>query len=646
MAHVEGVFESSLQKSISDSKILVVGAGGIGCELLKNIVLTGFKNIEVIDLDTIDVSNLNRQFLFQKQHVGKSKSTCAREAALRFAPGAEIKAHHDSIMKEDYGLNFFKGFALCLNALDNRAARNHVNRMCLAADIPLVESGTAGYLGQVTVIRKGKTECYECQPKPHQKTFPGCTIRNTPSEAIHCIVWAKHLFNQLFGEYDPDDDVSPDTEDPEAAGDAAGEKAADESAVKADGNVERKSTRTWAQECGYSTQKLFQKFFNDDIKYLLSMEKLWSKRRKPNPLDWDCLPSTPSMTAEGEQSNLVDQKVWSVAECANQLDTAINILKEKLGKLEGDKAFLVWDKDDIESLNFVTACANIRMHIFNIKQESRFEVKSKAGNIIPAIATTNAVIAGCIVMEAIKLLNGQEDKCKTVYLRTQPNPRKKILVTEALEPPNPKCYVCCEKPEVNVKLNMETFTIKMFEERILKGALNMVAPDAEIDGKGVILISSEEGETECNNNKFLKDFGLVDGNVLTCDDFLQNYNLKVYLWHADKLEDGQDFLVTGDKEQLKPKEEEPVKETKEDTNGTSSAMAIDVDDDIVEVSNGSGDKKRPLEEANGNGAAKKARVEGGDDVEIMDVKSPEAKSAEELKKSLKEKSEDGVVCIE
>jgi len=651
MAHVEGVFESSLQKSISDSKILVVGAGGIGCELLKNIVLTGFRNIEVIDLDTIDVSNLNRQFLFQKQHVGKSKSTCAREAALRFAPGAEIKAHHDSIMKDDYGLSFFKGFALCLNALDNRAARNHVNRMCLAANIPLVESGTAGYLGQVTVIRKGKTECYECQPKPHQKTFPGCTIRNTPSEAIHCIVWAKHLFNQLFGEYDPDDDVSPDTEDPEAAGDAAGENAADESAAKADGNVERKSTRIWAQECGYSTQKLFQKFFNDDIKYLLSMEKLWSKRRKPTPLDWDCLPSTPSMTAEGEQSNLVDQKVWSVAECANQLDTAINILKGKLAKLEGDKAFLVWDKDDIESLNFVTACANIRMHIFNIKQESRFEVKSKAGNIIPAIATTNAVIAGCIVMEAIKILNGQEDKCKTVYLRTQPNPRKKILVTEALEPPNPKCYVCAEKPEVNVKLNMATFTIKMFQERILKGALNMISPDAEIEGKGVILISSElddDGlpETECNNDKFLKDFGLVDGNVLVCDDFLQNYNLKVYLWHADKLEDGQEFLVTGDKDQLQPKEEEPVKETKEDTNGTSSAMAIDVDDDIVEVSNGSGDKKRPLEESNGNGEAKKARVEGGDDVEIMDEKSAEAKSAEDLKKSLKDKSEDGVVCIE
>lgn len=69
-----------------------------------------------------------------------------------------------------------------------------MNRLCLVAGVPLIESGSAGYLGQVSVIVKGKTECYDCVPKSAQKTFPNCTIRNTPSEPIHCVVWAKALF--------------------------------------------------------------------------------------------------------------------------------------------------------------------------------------------------------------------------------------------------------------------------------------------------------------------------------------------------------------------------------------------------------------------------------------------------------------------
>lgn len=654
MAQVNGVFQDNLQTNVRDSKVLMVGAGGIGCELLKNLVLSGFKNITIIDLDTIDVSNLNRQFLFQKQHVGKSKSACAKEAALRFAPECAIDSLHGSIMKDEYNRDWFKQFNIVLNALDNRQARNHVNRMCLAADVPLVESGTAGYLGQVTVIKKNKYECYECNPKPTQKTFPGCTIRNTPSEPIHCIVWAKHLFNQLFGEADPDQDVSPDTEDPEAAGEAAGENGSKEAAGK-DGNVQRKSTRMWAEDNDYNTQKLFQKLFCDDIKYLLSMENLWKNRKDrqpPSPQEWDCLASTPNVTQSGDVS-LADQKVWSVAECATQLDTAITELK----KLKTERGDLEWDKDDLPALNFVTACANIRMFIFNIKQKSRFEVKSMAGNIIPAIATTNAVIAGCIVMEALKILSDQIDNCKTVYLRTQPNARGKILVTERLEPPNPKCIVCRDDPEANVKLNMNTFTLKMFEEKILKGSLNMVAPDAEVAGKGTILITSDSEERdEAMLEKPLSDF-VADGAVLSCDDFLQNYNLRVYLWHADTLEDGKEFLVAGDKEKLQPKAEEEPKEAEkpkeEDTNGKSSDMAIDVDDDIIEISNtengaanGSGDKKRPHEEENGN-HAKKQKLDDGEDVVITEEKSAEQVSAEELKKrKAAEETDDGVVCLE
>lgn len=78
-------------------------------------------------------------------------------------------------------------------------------------------------------------------------------------------------FSQLFGEDDPDQDVSPDTADPEAVANA-GEKALNNES-SADGNVQRVSTRQWAQENDYDSPKLFNKFFQDDIKYLLSMGK-------------------------------------------------------------------------------------------------------------------------------------------------------------------------------------------------------------------------------------------------------------------------------------------------------------------------------------------------------------------------------------
>lgn len=80
---------------------------------------------------------------------------------------------------------------MVFNALDNLDARRHVNKMCLAADVPLIESGTTGFNGQVQVIKKGVTACYDCSPKEAPKSFPVCTIRSTPSQPIHCIVWGK-----------------------------------------------------------------------------------------------------------------------------------------------------------------------------------------------------------------------------------------------------------------------------------------------------------------------------------------------------------------------------------------------------------------------------------------------------------------------
>lgn len=546
------VLPDEMGSKIETTKILVVGAGGIGCELLKNLVLTGFVDVEVIDLDTIDVSNLNRQFLFRKEHVGKSKAKVAKESVEKFNPEASIVAYHDSVMNSDYGVNFFKRFTLVLNALDNRAARSHVNRMCLAADVPLVESGTAGYLGQVTVIKKGVTECYDCQPKAAQKSYPGCTIRNTPSEPIHCIVWAKHLFNQFFGEEDPDQDVSPDTEDPEAAGDAGSVALQVEAKQDVAGGIERKSTRVWSQDNNYDPVKLFNKLFRDDIKYLLSMENLWKKRRPPTPLNLDQLSLVPHHSPNTDV--IPDQREWSLVECWEKFKHTLHVLKTEL-QHQGHGGILIWDKDDDTSLDFVTATSNLRSFIFGIPVKSRFDVKSMAGNIIPAIASTNAIISGLIVMEALKILQGKIKDCKAVYLSRQPNPRKRLLNPCMLDPPNPKCYVCSERPEVNVLLNTETTTVKTLEDKILKAALHMVAPDVEIDdGKGTILISSEEGETEENWTRQLSAFCPPNHQMrLKCDDYLQNYTLAINIMHTETLEKDKEFEIVGDINKIQAK---------------------------------------------------------------------------------------------
>ena len=540
----------NVKNVVRNTSLLMVGAGGIGCELLKNLVLTGFKNINIIDLDTIDISNLNRQFLFHRQHVQRSKAVVAKESVLSFMPDVNITAYHDNIMNPEYNVDYFGQFDIVLNALDNKSARNHVNRMCLAADVPLIESGTAGYLGQVTVIKKGFTECYECQPKPARKTYPGCTIRNTPSESVHCIVWAKHLFNQLFGEFDADNEVSPDTEDPELAGEA-GEMAMENNHHSND--IERVSTREWAQGHDYNSEKLFMKFFYNDIKYLLSMEKLWQKRRPPKPLAWDMLGNESSEIIE--DAAIPDKRIWSMSECGKVFQLCVTKLKER-SKASDEP--LVWDKDDTVAMDFVVATANIRSHIFHIPVKSRFDIKSISGNIIPAIASTNAIIAGLMVVEALKILSGKMDDCRTVYLNKQVKSRNRLIVQCRLEKPNEKCYVCALKPEVTVYLDTEKVTVKQLEDKVFKEKLGMVAPDVEIDdGKGTILISSEEGETEDNWEKLLSEYKITNGSRLKGDDFLQNYELIVIIRQKTDIEPPDIFLMEGDLPPP-PKEEKPA----------------------------------------------------------------------------------------
>ena len=78
-----------------------------------------------------------------------------------------------------------------------------MNEVCIILEIPIVDAGTSGYNGQVHFIQPRKTQCFDCSPKvTNNKVFQVCTIRTKPDKPIHCITWAKFLFEALFGPYD------------------------------------------------------------------------------------------------------------------------------------------------------------------------------------------------------------------------------------------------------------------------------------------------------------------------------------------------------------------------------------------------------------------------------------------------------------
>ncbi|KAI0392741.1 ThiF family protein [Xylariaceae sp. FL0594] len=499
----------TLNTIIKQARVLMVGAGGIGCELLKNLALTGFGEIHIVDLDTIDLSNLNRQFLFRHEHIKKSKALVAKEAAERFNPNVNIVAYHANIKEAQFDLAWFKGFTVVFNALDNFEARRHVNRMCLAADVPLIESGTTGFNGQVQVIKKGVTACYDCEAKEAPKSFPVCTIRSTPSQPIHCIVWGKsYLLNEIFGT--SEDQAQLDTSENE-----------DNAQEIAELKKESEALRRIRESVGTSQfpQMLFDKVFNTDITRLLSMEEMWKSRRPPQPLQYESVMARATEAIANKESVLQDgQKVWTLQENLVVFNDSLERLSSRILELKkhhgstSPHAIITFDKDDEDTLDFVAASANIRSYVFDIERKSRFDIKQMAGNIIPAIATTNAIVAGLCVLESFKVLKGEYDKTREVFL--SPFNAQRLLGPDRPRPPNPDCPICSNY-QASIQVDLTRTTLDDIVEYYVKEYLAFGEREFAISSEAGLLYDPDETD---NLEKPLSELGVTHNSFLTIVD--------------------------------------------------------------------------------------------------------------------------------
>ncbi|KAL3248001.1 hypothetical protein MRX96_056776, partial [Rhipicephalus microplus] len=182
-----------------------VGAGAIGCELLKNFAMMGLGaacgSIHVTDMDVVERSNLNRQFLFRADDIGRMKSTVAAEAVARMNPEINVISHEDRVGPETesvYNDSFFEGLNGVASALDNIEGRHYIDRRCVYYCKPLIDSGTLGTKGNVQVIVPFLTESYSCSQDPPETAVAVCTIKHFPYRIEHTLEWARDEFEGLF----------------------------------------------------------------------------------------------------------------------------------------------------------------------------------------------------------------------------------------------------------------------------------------------------------------------------------------------------------------------------------------------------------------------------------------------------------------
>lgn len=461
------VLGKEFQDKLGSLKYFLVGAGAIGCELLKNFAMMGVgtKNqggsITVTDMDFIEKSNLNRQFLFRPADVQKPKSSTAAKAVNKMNPDINVIAHENRVCSETekfYNDEFFENLDGVANALDNVDARIYMDRRCVYYRKPLLESGTLGTKGNTQVVVPYLTESYSSSQDPPEKSIPICTLKNFPNAIEHTLQWARDNFEGLFRHA------------AENARIYLIEPSFVERAMKLPGIQPLEVLESAKQGLVDNRPKIFmdcvtfgrchwQEQYNDQIRQLLfnfpedqlssNGQPFWSgPKRCPQPLEFDVNNSLhldyvvaaanlkahvygiplnrdraaiAEMIAKVEVPEFIPKSGVKIAVTDSQMmqsqaNGGSNVDQDRLTQLQNELPSrqelqgltitpLEFEKDDDSNfhMDFIVAASNLRATNYKIPPADRHKSKLIAGKIIPAIATTTSVVAGLVCLELYKL---------------------------------------------------------------------------------------------------------------------------------------------------------------------------------------------------------------------------------------------------
>ena len=548
---------------LSDKKILIVGAGGLGCELLKLLVINGFKQISIIDMDKIERSNLNRQFLFDHSSIGKYKSEIAVKKIYEYRqdPTLKIQSYIGNIKDEEkFGTKFYSNFDLILNGLDNNDARYYINSVCVKLNIPFINSGSEGIYGMVNWHIRGITPCFACKNIiKDEDVIPICSIRLKPEKLDHCVAWGKVLFEQIFisnnGEHKDNNEEKK-------------EKLFDENMPKKSENFD---------EILNYTQYMFFNAINT-YKELMDSNKDNNKdninsnnnkkngNEKVHAIDIYKLLNIDSKNI-GKDINEKYLDIYSkfksdinsinIQPDEKNISEIINLLIIFISSyytLSKRPAIYEFDKEDDDIINFIYSSTNLRCYNFSLNLESKFKIKEIAGKIIAAIAYTNNIISSVEVLEAKKYFLKKNDQNKLLKNWVLGYGYNLFSNTAANSSRNPNCPICseevlkeaenmkCYETEINFEKEKLNNLLEGIKENILKLNedkninINVEMNKNLIYTEGIGLEEDELEEFDENKNKNIQEFMIKDKNNNNDNNIKDNAEIIVSTWN-DKFEE-------------------------------------------------------------------------------------------------------------
>jgi len=460
------VFGKDFQEKIENTKEFLVGAGAIGCEMLKNWAMMGLgvgKNgfIYLTDMDSIEKSNLNRQFLFRPWDVTKLKSETAANAIHKMNKQTigHIKSYSDRVGVETENIfndDFWESLSGVTNALDNVDARKYVDLRCVFYRKPLIESGTLGTKGNTQVIIPHLTESYSSSQDPPEKSIPICTLKNFPNAIEHTIQWARDKFEELFKQ--SADNVNLHLTQPNYLDSVRKQAGTQKDTIQSIYNY----LVTWKpktfRECIIWAREIFEELYNNSIQQLLfnfpkdsvtsSGQPFWSgPKRAPTPIVFDMnnklhmdfiiaaanlhafnyglTGETDVQVFKNELATITVKKFEPKKGVKIQVNENENVqnalpdekeIEDLIAKIPSPSTLVGYrmnpaefEKDDDTNfhIDFITAASNLRATNYDIALADRSKTKFIAGKIIPAIATTTALVTGLDCLELYKIIDGK-----------------------------------------------------------------------------------------------------------------------------------------------------------------------------------------------------------------------------------------------